>query len=159
MDKQYNITDDGTYFDARTNERVVKALQQARRAQCTIRLFQGDTETGVAWNEEYDVVGRVSRSMGPHKVPILINNRRSMGGGAILDHCVIGIIMRDRSNAMQWLYRHPNIDLGVWDVKGNDDTPLLKAEVFCNGQVHARFDTTVKAQRYADFMTGKRLRK
>lgn len=150
---------DGTHYHLETPDRVVKALEQARKAQCTVRIFLGDVMTGVAWTEEHDVCGRISRSMGPVKVPILINNRRSMGGTHILDHCIVGIIMRDRSDAIQWLYRHNQLDLGKWTAHSEDVHTGERARAEHNGKAHAYFDTFERAVRYCAFMKGERIRK
>lgn len=81
----------GTSYDVRTNDKIINVLEKCRRNGTRIILDYGDTETGESWNEVYDITGRLGRSTGNVKIPILLHNSRSIGGGAILDHCIIGI--------------------------------------------------------------------
>lgn len=90
MEKEYQEVD-GTFYDKRTNKKVVEVLERVRKSGVRITIDLGDVKTGKSWNETYDVSGRVGRSTGKIKIPLLIHNSRSIGGGAILDHCIIGI--------------------------------------------------------------------
>ena len=81
----------GTSYDVRTNDDIINVLENCRRNGTRIILDYGDTTTGESWNEVYDITGRLGRSTGNVKIPILLHNVRSIGGGAILDHCIIGI--------------------------------------------------------------------
>lgn len=155
----YQELDDGSHYDIRTPERVVKALHQARTRQVRVRIFYGDTKTGEAWSEENDVTGRIGRSTGSVKVPLIINNRRSMGGPQILDHCIVGIVFRDRSNCLQWLYRHPTFNPGNWTYHSEDVHTGEKAHVCRDGKLHARFDNFKRAFHYYQFMMGERMGK
>lgn len=82
---------DGTSYHEETSDDVIRVLEACRKDGTRIRMDYGDVNTGKSWGEIYDVVGRVSRSCGQSKIPILLHNKRSMGGGAILDHCIIAI--------------------------------------------------------------------
>lgn len=95
----------GTYYDRRTPFEITTCLELARLGEQRIRLYYGDRETGRDWNERYDVTGRIGRSMGPIRIPILLHNRRSIGGGGILDHCIVRI---DTAAGRKVLYQHPN---------------------------------------------------
>ena len=81
----------GTSYDKRTDDKVIEVLEHCRTNNIRIVLDYGDTKTGKSWNERYDVTGRVGRSCGSSKIPILLYNKRSMGGGAILTYRIIGI--------------------------------------------------------------------
>lgn len=81
----------GTSYHKETSNEVIKILEICRENNTRIVLDYGDTKTGKSWNEKYDVTGRIGRSTGNIKIPILLYNSRSIGGGAILDHCIIGI--------------------------------------------------------------------
>ena len=75
---------EGTFFHAQTPYEVVLALRAAAHGSRRIRLFYGDPETGLDWNEEHDVIGFLGRSIGPIKVPLLLKSWRSDGGPALL---------------------------------------------------------------------------
>jgi len=51
-----------------------------------------------------DMCGYVSRSGGQYKVPIVLYNKRAMGGAHILDHRIIKI---QTSRGGKVLYQHP----------------------------------------------------
>jgi hypothetical protein len=143
-----------TWFDPKTPEAVRRALENARLNGWRVRLFCGDTKTGRAWPEEFDVAGTISRSMGPMRVPLLIANARSHGGFAILDSCVVGIMTAPG----RWLYRHPAFNVGDWQTV-DSDMPEYGAAVTHDGKIHARFKTEESARRYVAFMRGERLAK
>ena len=130
-------------------------LQNYRRhdSRSRLRIFYGDTETGRDWHEEWQIIGYIGRSNGKIKVPLLIFNSRSNGGGSILDHCIIKIMEGKRV-----LYQHPKYDAGKIIILPCT-MAYFKAEVRIDGKVHARFRTEAKAQRWFDFMTGKRMSK
>lgn len=102
-DKSYVVVD-GTYYHESTPQRVIETLEASRKNRTRIKLWYGDTATGQAWGDVE--VGTVGRSMGPVKIPILLHNRRSTGGGAILDHCIIRIEYSRKGSPP--LYSHPN---------------------------------------------------
>lgn len=156
-DKAYQVVN-GTYYDIRTPDEVVKALELARKKDYRVRLFLGDRNTGEAWSEEHDVTGTISRSMGPVKAPLLMARSNSIGGGAILDHCVVGVLTRT-GERLRWLYKHPTIDFGQWTYHSEDVHSGERAQARRNGTLHAQFDTLQQAVRYCDFMTGKRMSK
>jgi len=137
-----------TYNEA-TNEEVRRIIDGLVNSRSRVRIFLGNTETGDAWPEEYDVTGRIGRSTGPQKIPLVVHSSRSYGGGALLDHCVVGIVRTDG----YWLYKHPRFNVGAWE-HGADET-----EVLHNGIVHARFKTYAQASNYIKFMKGQRFHK
>lgn len=137
----------GTHYHPDTNDQVVRALENARASRARVRVWCGDTDTGRAWAEEFDVMGYVERSSGSVKVPILVYSRQSSGGMAILDHCIVRIDTTDGRT----LYKHPTFSAGTWTIQGTD--------AYKDGNLHARFDTYEKAARYIAFMTGKRYSK
>lgn len=155
-EKAYNVVN-GTSYNQRTDTKVIRELENARISQTNVRVFYGDSTTGEVWPEEYDVHGHIGRSTGACKVPLLIKKSNSMGGGHMLDHCVLGILKRDTTGKLYWAYRHPKMNLGKWSYHSEDVQTGQMAEVRHNGQVHARFKNFKQAYRYYQFMTGKRL--
>jgi len=92
----------GTSYDERTDDEVIRVLERCRTNNTRVVLDYGDTKTGKSWNDRYGITGRVGRSGGQVKIPILLHNKRSKGGGAILTDCIIGI---KRSKGKDTLYR------------------------------------------------------
>ena len=88
--KKYKVIN-GTFYHEKTNDQVIEVLESARQNRTRIILDYGDVKTGKSWGEEYDITGYVGRSTGEIKIPLLVYNARSLGGGGILDHCIIGI--------------------------------------------------------------------
>lgn len=90
MESKYKEVN-GTFYHSETSDKVIKILETCRQNGTRIILDYGDVKTGESWGEMYDITGTIGRSTGKIKVPLLIHNKRSIGGGAILDHCIIGI--------------------------------------------------------------------
>lgn len=118
-------------------------------AKTRIRVWYGDTLSGTAWPEENDVLGYVGRSTGQNKIPLLIHNSRSNGGGGILRDRIVRI--DSISHRGRPLYQHGTFNTGFWQVIG--------LELFYNGEVWRRFKTADAAVRCMEFMQGKRYAK
>jgi hypothetical protein len=95
----------GTTYDERTPRAVIDVLERARAEHLRVRIHYGDQGSGQDWGDVYDVAGYIGRSTGPVKIPLLIANSRSTGGGAILDHCIVRIRFANRKDGGD-LYRH-----------------------------------------------------
>jgi hypothetical protein len=144
MEKQYQVVN-GMAFDTRTPHKVCEVLSSLANHQPRerVRLWVGDTETGKPWAEEYDVMGYIGRRTGAYKIPLMVNNARSIGGGAILDHCVLKI-----TRGGVTLYQADNFKM--YDVRANGK------QVFIDGVLHANCKDEKQAQRLAGFMAGTR---
>lgn len=122
------------------------------------RIWYGDRETGCSWNEEYDVTGEIRRTCEHFKIPILLHDRRSIGGGAIL----IGSIIRiDDISIKTTVWKHKNFHvekLSVQHIPVNKDYPYAVMQLKDNGAVSnvANFKTENQAKRWIDFMYGRR---
>lgn len=146
----------GTYFHAGTPSKVMALLDEARVAGSLVRLFLGDAATGRAWMEENDVLGYISRSMGPIKVSLLMASKRSMDGGAILTHCIVGIVIDNI-----FVYRHPTFSIPNFSLVNNVDPESSKKYPFgvaVEGVFHAAFESEDKRARWVAFMRGDRMK-
>jgi len=139
-----------THYHEDTPERVKQILESARYNHSRIRVFYGDSETGRDWGEEYDVMGRVGRSTGTKPIPLLIHNSRSLGGGGILDHRIVKITRNKRVLYEHQNYHHANYEIVESDMHG------IAEIVLEDGKVCARFSKNGQAQKWIDFMEGKR---
>lgn len=89
---KYKITESGTAYHIDTPDDLVEILERLREQKTRVTLDYGDVKTGKSWGEVYDLSGTISRSFGGRfKIPILIHNRRSTGGGSILTDCILSI--------------------------------------------------------------------
>jgi hypothetical protein len=96
----------GFWFSTETEQEIKDIIVQLYHSKKRVRFHWGDTKTGKDWEDIYDVCGTVGISTGNQKIPLLIHNSRSFGGGAILDHCIVKIT--ESSGAKKVLYQHPN---------------------------------------------------
>jgi hypothetical protein len=89
--------------------------------------------------------------MGPEKVPLLVSNRRSLGGGAILDHCIVRI---RTSAGGRVLWQHPSYHHGQLQIRQKTepvtlpDGRTLTVDVLRDGEIQAAFENVIQARRY-----------
>lgn len=97
----------GTTYHENTPDQVIAIIENCRLSnkQYRLKFDFGDAETGQSWGETYDIAGYIGRSTGIEKIPLLTNNKRSLGGPALLDHCIVKISM---AKGGQVLWQHPN---------------------------------------------------
>ena len=136
----------GYHFNVAAPDAVCEALSGIDR-DTRIRVWYGDPVTGKSFDEIYDITGYVSRSGGMIKVPLLINNTRSMGGGAILCSCVVKVV---ETRSKKVLYQHPTFSQSVFTTR---DRFVHKDGL----NTFAELRTPEQAKRFADFMNGKRM--
>lgn len=106
MTQNYIIVN-GTAYSEGTPERVIQVLERFMGDRRRLRLYYGDPRTGRDWRESHDIEGHIGRSTGSIKVPILVANRRSMGGGSILTANIVKIEYANKKLGGV-LYIHPN---------------------------------------------------
>ena len=136
----------GTTFHDETPIAVCNILNDAisSRLSKRIRIFFGDKETGKDWNEFYDTIGYVGCSSGLIKIPLMIHNTRSTGGGAILDHCIVKITVDKKT-----VYQHPKYHCPIV-IKG---CSVIDTE---DNKVIANCKDAEMAKRYFDYLKGTR---
>lgn len=140
-----------------TPSRVSTLLNNLKMSQQRVRLVYGDTDTGKDWLEEYDVIGTIGCSTGINKIPLLIKNSRSTGGGSILDHCILKIV---DVKSKRVLYQHEKYVSPDFTIQyGTSIGHGYNYAVLCNGSVQANFKTEKQAKNYIDFMLCKRMSK
>jgi len=148
--KEFQIVN-GTYFDVRTPIEVINVLEKARLDRTRLHISLGDAVTGRDWLEEFECFGFIGRSMGQNKVPLVLPLSRSIGGGAILDHCIVRI---RHSSGGKVLWQHPSYHHGKIEVRQKeqpivlDDGRSLLVDVIRDNQVQAAFESVAKAMRY-----------
>lgn len=95
----------GTFYHYDTFDNICTILETVKNTHERIRVHYGDTKTGKDWNEQHHVTGYIERSTGSIKIPLLIYNERSIGGPALLDHCIVKITT---TKGKKLLYQHHN---------------------------------------------------
>jgi hypothetical protein len=92
----------GTSYKA--SPELAQIIERCRLSGKRFRFHLGDPESGQAWGDVD--IGKIGRSVGPVKIPIVLSNRRSMGGHGLLDHCVIMIEHANKSDGGV-VWKHP----------------------------------------------------
>jgi len=82
METQYKVIN-GTSYNQNVPQKLIDVLENCRLNKTRIVIDYGDTVTGISWNEVNDISGYIGRTTGVSKVPILVYNTRSLGGGCI----------------------------------------------------------------------------
>lgn len=139
-----------TYFDPGTDPRAARALETCRRDGRQVRLMLGDIATGRCWLSEHVVVGRIGRSTGTLKVPLLVEPGAD-GGGAILTNCLLRVI--DWKTGRD-LYRHAAFRVPDLAIRRAADDGGMPWQVLHEGAVAACFSDIGKASAYVAFMCG-----
>ena len=153
--KEYKLIS-GTSYDVCTPDEVVAVLENARLNRVRLHISLGETDNdrgqlGRDWLEENSVVGFISRSTGSIKIPLLVHNKRSLGGFGLLDHCIVRI---RTSAGGRVLYQHPNYHHGDILIRRKatpvelPDGRILRVEVLRDNQEQAAFEDVTKARKY-----------
>jgi len=150
--KQYN---DNLFFNDETSNQIKEVLDRLNKTKTRVRIDTGDTNTGISWGEEYDIAGTIGKSGGKIKVPLLINNSQSSGGGEILTHCIVQI--RETPSG-KLIYQHENYkpvvdweNAEIFEENIHEKSPIaLKGTMNKNNEemIYARFSNEKSANKY-----------
>lgn len=150
MPKEYNVRY-GMSWDIRTPGEVIATLATAQANHQRLHISLGHTDNdegklGRDWLEEYMSYGYIGRSTGTNKIPLLIHNNRSIGGPALLDHCIVRI---RTSRGGRVLYQHPNYHHGKITIR-RKWLPVkdLTVDLFRDSDHIASFKDMKAARRY-----------
>lgn len=169
--KLYNVLN-GTFYDDRTHAVVANVLERARLGGYRIHIHYGHVgdvdcmgspcEKGRDWLEKSGVEGRVGRSCGRIKIPLMIHNSRCVGGHCILDDCILRITRSIGRDGRDVLYQSPDwkrpelrlkrlaegLDFS-WEVERMETV----SPGIVRGDPQARFRTKLAAERYINRFT------
>lgn len=143
----YKVFRDHYYFPASTPDAVIAAIMNAYEQKARIRIFHGSTDPqnpkyGQVWTEVYDVMGYVGFTSGAIHSPILLPNKRSIGGGLIMLDSVLRIV--GTTNCTLY-YEHQSIRFPTLLVKGAKVYNVPDGE-----QMFLQLDCPASAKAYAD---------
>lgn len=139
----YKVSEDSTYYGENTPDALIEVLERARVNKTRLKFYLGDNKTGKDWMEEDSKMGKVGRSMGPIKIPLLIKTVASQGGGALMDGNIVKVAT---SPAGIVVYQHPNYHQPemriVEDGGGNYSHAIL-----IDGGIYSRHESLISAKR------------
>lgn len=95
----------GTSYDDRTPDSLVELLEQCRGNGLRLLVIYGDTQTGEAHGTQIQERGRIGRSTGTNKVPLLVKTSRSLGGEVLYSQFILQV-RESKGGAVLW--NHPN---------------------------------------------------
>ena len=139
----------GTWFRASTPDKVKRIINRLIHTDEVVRLFCGDPQTGKMDVTDFEVMGRVGRSGGILKVPLLLEEDSGFGG-PIPDDRILRII---RVSDRKVLYSAPAFVLPTFSIFERDDKDYPYG-VNVDGVLHAGFSTYAKACAWVAFMAG-----
>lgn len=128
--KEYKVCN-GTFYSAEALDGTILALEYARVNRIRIRIFYAyktaeEKENGVedsefdvleVWNGEFYCIGRLGRSGGNIKVPILLSSSSSCGGTPILD----GRTVLVKTTEGKVLFSADGLKFPEWKVNADSD--------------------------------------
>jgi len=144
----YQLIEDGgnlpIAYNEKTSQKVIDALEHCRKNNIRIKLYYGDIETGMDWHEENGVIGYIRLSRGfDARFPILVYNARSMGGGVIIDHCIIRITT---SSGKKELYKAANYQQPIVEIVESSQPGYLYS-LNIDGTLYSNHKTLKSAER------------
>lgn len=139
----------GTWFRASTPEKVKRIINRLIHTDELVRLFYGDPNTGKMDVTEFEVLGRIGRSGGILKVPLLLEEQSSFGGPIRDDHILRIVRVSDR----KVLYTAPRFAMPTFSIFERDDKRYPYG-VNVDGELHAGFSSYAKACAWVAFMGG-----
>lgn len=158
-----------TWYRAGTPKKVASILEAARSSYSDngnhgtiLRLFYGDPETGRDWCEEFETIGFIGRSMGPMRVPLILepilddvrNITSGSFGGAINTSNVLGIIDVRRAEEV---FRAKNYQLPQFAITLNEGSTQDHVAVTRDADTVASFADHESAAQWIAFMQGFRV--
>ena len=152
-DRVYKVSESGTYYSNETSDDLIRVLDSIRGTSQRVKIYLGDKATGRDWMEEDGKVGKIGRSSGQVKIPILISTINSHGGGAILDDCIVKIVTSPATSA-RVLYQHPKYHQPAMEIleEGLQDKPEYTHIVKIGGETYSRHTSMRSAQRLVSLL-------
>ena len=134
----YKLIEDGNNlpiaYKLKTSDNLVQVLERIRINKIRVKLNLGNTETGVSWNEENDITGRIGLSRGTQaRFPILVYNSRSFGGGALMDDCILKITNTTTGAVM---YQANNFKESIFEIKESTQNGYTHS-LYINGDLYS----------------------
>ena len=147
---------DGTFYPIGTDHHLIRTLERARENKTRLRVWFGEyDETGEklrVFTIENDTMGRIGRTTGPIKAPLLVYNARSRGG-TVLDADMIVAIKATKTGRYMWAHKHW-AGPGPWTLKPIPSPGDTFAVIGPDNIAHALHLTRDKAMGLIAYMMG-----
>ena len=152
-DRVFKVSESGTYYSNETPDDLIRVLDSLRGTHQRVKIYLGDRETGRDWMEEDGKIGKIGRSSGPIKVPILLRTMNSQGGGAILEDCIVKIATSPAGSA-RVLYQHPRYYQPAMEItnEGLEGKPEYTHTLRIGGEVYSRHTSERSAKKLASLL-------
>jgi hypothetical protein len=152
-DTIFKVSDSGTYYSDETPDEVIRVLESIRGTGQRVKIYLGDRATGRDWMEEDGKIGKIGRSSGRVKIPILLKVLNSHGGGGILDDSIVKIVTSPTKNS-RTLYQHPRYHQPHMEItnEGLPDKPEYTHIVRIGGETYSRHTSLRSAQRLVSLL-------
>lgn len=121
-----------TFFARAASPELRKILEKIRKDETVIRVWYGDPATGLSDLQENDTIGRVGRSRGAQKIPLLLPAHQHSGGA--LGEGSLLCIRRESDGLILW--QHKRFHLPQLMIE-RIDLPPYKFAVIYASLVHA----------------------
>jgi len=143
----------GTHYHDETSDKLIEELEGARINNSRVKFIYG--KYGRRWWDTCSTYGFIGRSTGVKKIPIICPTRKSVGGDAILDNCVVQLFVG---------HVQVYIDESMKDALNNYEYSIDYSDKFKkfylninDGEFISRHSTLTSARRLKDFLIGERL--
>lgn len=87
MTNEYTVVSE-TNYKKNTDTALISILENLRSNGKRITVYYGDTGTKKLWGGDKQS-GYIGRSTGWVKIPLLVNNSRSLGGTSLIEDCIL----------------------------------------------------------------------
>ena len=147
------------YPNISNSDKLIDVLEKCIANRTRVRIWYGG-EDGRSWLDEFDMIGRIGYTCGAIKIPILVANSRSYGGGAILTGHIIRIdeVATGKVLFMQDNFYVPLMDLRKSEYDGYAEGVYVK-EKDGSWNNWANFKKDGAGLRWIKFMRGERYTK
>jgi hypothetical protein len=162
----------GTFYDYGTAPELLQLLERLRTSGTRVHVHYGYTEksarfaqgsdkvVGEDWLEEFQCEGRIGRSMGPVRIPLMIVSSRSFGGGGLSSDNIVKITTTTSPRRVLWQhpqYHHGKVtirEIGPDEMVGKEN---LRDKGYTHaadvgGSNHANFKSLAAAERWVKKM-------
>lgn len=78
-----------TVYQLETPAALIQELEKLIRTRARVIITYGDPKTGKVWELNRGMIGR---STGEKPIPLLVKTKRSLGGEALLDSCILKLV-------------------------------------------------------------------